>query len=74
VKGFPEKVLLATAGLENTTLASRAEAGVLQRIEIGTQEIPVVLVATDGSEVSLRAGEYAARQARADDPLRGRGG
>ncbi len=41
--------------------ASRAR--VLERAEIGTQEGPAVLVATDGSEVSLRAGEYAAQLA-----------
>jgi nucleotide-binding universal stress UspA family protein len=39
------------------------KARVLERRETGVQEGPVVLVATDGSEVSLRAGEYAARLA-----------
>jgi nucleotide-binding universal stress UspA family protein len=42
--------------------ASKARA-VLERAELGAQEAPAVLVATDGSEVSLRAGEYAARLA-----------
>jgi nucleotide-binding universal stress UspA family protein len=40
-----------------------SRAGVLERAEIGAQGGPAVLVATDGSEVSLRAGEYAARLA-----------
>ncbi len=40
-----------------------SKAGILERAEIGAQEAPAVLVATDGSEVSLRAGEYAARLA-----------
>ncbi len=41
--------------------ASKALA--LERRATGAQEGPAVLVATDGSEVSLRAGEYAARLA-----------
>ena len=40
-----------------------SRAGVLERAETGAREGPAVLVATDGSEVSLRAGEYAARLA-----------
>ena len=40
-----------------------SKARVLERRETGAQEGPAVLVATDGSEVSLRAGEYAARLA-----------
>ena len=40
-----------------------SKAGVLERAESGGQEGPAVLVATDGSEVSLRAGKYAARLA-----------
>jgi nucleotide-binding universal stress UspA family protein len=40
-----------------------SKAGVLERAELGAQEGPTVLVATDGSEASLRAGEYAARLA-----------
>jgi nucleotide-binding universal stress UspA family protein len=40
-----------------------SRAGVLERAETGTREEPAVLVATDGSEVSSRAGEYAARLA-----------
>ena len=40
-----------------------SKARVLEREETGAQEGPAVLVATDGSEVSLRAGEYAARLA-----------
>jgi nucleotide-binding universal stress UspA family protein len=40
-----------------------SKAGILERAEIEAQEAPAVLVATDGSEVSLRAGEYAARLA-----------
>jgi nucleotide-binding universal stress UspA family protein len=42
---------------------SASRAGVLGRAELRAQEVPAVLVATDGSEVSLRAGEYAARLA-----------
>jgi nucleotide-binding universal stress UspA family protein len=38
-----------------------SKAGILERAEIGAKEAPAVLVATDGSEVSLRAGGYAAR-------------
>jgi nucleotide-binding universal stress UspA family protein len=38
-----------------------SKAGILERAEIGAKEAPAVLVATDVSEVSLRAGEYAAR-------------
>ena len=41
-----------------------SRAGVLERAGTGAPEGPAVLVATDGSEVSLRAGEYAARLAR----------
>jgi nucleotide-binding universal stress UspA family protein len=37
----------------------------LERREPGAYEVPAVLVATDGSEVSLRAGEYAAQLAGA---------
>jgi nucleotide-binding universal stress UspA family protein len=40
-----------------------SRAGVLERADAGTREGRSVLVATDGSEVSLRAGEYAARLA-----------
>ena len=40
-----------------------SKAGVLQRAQTGAWEGRSVLVATDGSEVSLRAGEYAARLA-----------
>ncbi len=40
-----------------------SKAGGLQRAQIGAWEGRSVLVATDGSEVSLRAGEYAARLA-----------
>jgi nucleotide-binding universal stress UspA family protein len=40
-----------------------SKARVLERGETGAHEGPAVLVATDGSEVSLRAGEYAARLA-----------
>jgi nucleotide-binding universal stress UspA family protein len=40
-----------------------SKAGALERAEFGAQEAPTVLVATDGSEASLRAGEYAARLA-----------
>ena len=40
-----------------------SKARVLERGVPGFQEGPAVLVATDGSEVSLRAGEYAARLA-----------
>ena len=40
-----------------------SRAGVLERAEIGAQEGRSVLAATDGSDVSLRAGEYAARLA-----------
>jgi nucleotide-binding universal stress UspA family protein len=40
-----------------------SKARVLERGETGDREGPAVLVATDGSEVSLRAGEYAARLA-----------
>jgi nucleotide-binding universal stress UspA family protein len=40
-----------------------SKARVLERRETGDREGPAVLVATDGSEVSLRAGEYAARLA-----------
>ena len=40
-----------------------SKTGVLQRAETGAPEGPAVLVATDGSEVSLRAAEYAARLA-----------
>jgi nucleotide-binding universal stress UspA family protein len=40
-----------------------SKAGILGCAVIGAQEAPAVLVATDGSEVSLRAGEYAARLA-----------
>jgi nucleotide-binding universal stress UspA family protein len=38
-----------------------SKAGVLQRAQTGAREGRSVLVATDGSDVSLRAGEYAAR-------------
>ena len=40
-----------------------SKARVLQRAQTGARQGPAVLVATDGSEVSLRAGEYAARLA-----------
>jgi nucleotide-binding universal stress UspA family protein len=40
-----------------------SKARVLERGETGAHDEPAVLVATDGSEVSLRAGEYAARLA-----------
>ena len=40
-----------------------SKARVLERRANGGQKGPAVLVATDGSEVSLRAGEYAARLA-----------
>jgi nucleotide-binding universal stress UspA family protein len=40
-----------------------SRTGVLGRADAGTQEVRSVLVATDGSEVSLRAGEYAAQLA-----------
>jgi nucleotide-binding universal stress UspA family protein len=40
-----------------------SRAGVLERAGTGAPEGPAVLVATDGSEVSVRAGEYAARLA-----------
>ena len=40
-----------------------SKARVLERGETGAREGPTVLVATDGSEVSLRAGEYAVRLA-----------
>jgi nucleotide-binding universal stress UspA family protein len=40
-----------------------SRAGALQRAQTAAREGPAVLVATDGSEVSLRAGEYAARLA-----------
>jgi nucleotide-binding universal stress UspA family protein len=40
-----------------------SKARVLERGATGTQEGPAVLVATDGSEVSLRAAEYAVRLA-----------
>jgi nucleotide-binding universal stress UspA family protein len=40
-----------------------SRAGALQRAQTGAREGPAVLIATDGSEVSLRAGEYAARLA-----------
>ncbi|MDF2703628.1 MAG: UspA [Rubrobacteraceae bacterium] len=40
-----------------------SKAGVLQRAQTGAWEGRSVLVATDGSEVSLRAGEYAVRLA-----------
>lgn len=40
-----------------------SKARVLERGEVGDREGPAVLVATDGSEVSLRAGEFAARLA-----------
>jgi nucleotide-binding universal stress UspA family protein len=40
-----------------------SKAGVLQRTQTGAWEGRSVLVATDGSEVSLRAGEYAVRLA-----------
>ncbi len=40
-----------------------SKARVLERGETGAREGPTVLVATDGSEVSLRAAEYAARLA-----------
>jgi nucleotide-binding universal stress UspA family protein len=40
-----------------------SKARVLERGATGAPEGPMVLVATDGSEVSLRAGEYAARLA-----------
>jgi nucleotide-binding universal stress UspA family protein len=40
-----------------------SKARVLERRATGTPEGPTMLVATDGSEVSLRAGEYAARLA-----------
>jgi nucleotide-binding universal stress UspA family protein len=36
---------------------SASKAGILERAEIGAQEAPAVLVATDGSKVSLRAGD-----------------
>jgi Ca2+-transporting ATPase len=51
MNGFPETILPAT------------KARVLEHGETGAQEGPPVLVATDGSEVSLRAGGYAARLA-----------
>jgi nucleotide-binding universal stress UspA family protein len=40
-----------------------SKSRVLERGETGDREGPAVLVATDGSEVSLRAGEYAVRLA-----------
>ena len=40
-----------------------SKARILERAELGAQEAPAVLVATDGSEVSLRSSEYAARLA-----------
>ena len=40
-----------------------SKSQVLEREETGVREGPTVLVATDGSEVSGRAGEYAARLA-----------
>ena len=40
-----------------------SRAGALQRAQTAASEGPAVLLATDGSEVSLRAGEYAARLA-----------
>src|SRR5215216_1225302 len=40
-----------------------SKAGVLQRAQTGAREGRSVLIATDGSEVSLRASEYAARLA-----------
>jgi nucleotide-binding universal stress UspA family protein len=40
-----------------------SRAGVLERAGTGAPEAPAVLVATDGSEVSRRAGEYAAHLA-----------
>jgi nucleotide-binding universal stress UspA family protein len=40
-----------------------SKAAVLQRVQTGAREGRSVLVATDGSEVSLRAGEYAVRLA-----------
>jgi nucleotide-binding universal stress UspA family protein len=40
-----------------------SKARVLERGETGDREGPAILVATDGSEVSLRAGEYAVRLA-----------
>ena len=40
-----------------------SKARVLEGRATGAQEGPAILVATDGSEVSLRAGEYAARLA-----------
>src|SRR3712207_8024046 len=56
-------VLGETGGpiLVTPELHPASKAGILERAEIGAQEAPAVLVATDGSEVSLRAGEYAAR-------------
>src|SRR3712207_7089755 len=40
-----------------------SKAGILERAEIGAQEAPAVLVGTDRSEGSLRAGGDAARLA-----------
>ena len=40
-----------------------SRAGVLERGETGARKGPAVLIATDGSEVSLRAAEYATRLA-----------
>ena len=60
-----DRVLAETGGpiLVTPEPHPASKAGVLGRAETETREGPAVLVATDGSEVSLRAGEYAARLA-----------
>jgi nucleotide-binding universal stress UspA family protein len=65
VGGLLDRVLAETRGpiLVTPEPHPASRAGVLERAETGTREEPAVLVATDGSEVSSRAGEYAARLA-----------
>jgi nucleotide-binding universal stress UspA family protein len=60
-----DRVLSKSRGpiLITPELHPASKARVLERRETGAYEVPAVLVATDGSVVSLRAGEYAARLA-----------
>ncbi|MBA2375829.1 MAG: universal stress protein [Rubrobacteraceae bacterium] len=60
-----DRVLSKSRGpiLITPELHPASKARVLEREETGVHEGPAILVATDGSEVSLRAGEYAARLA-----------
>ena len=60
-----DRVLAETRGpiLVTSEPHPASRAGVLERAGTGAPEGPAVLVATDGSEVSVRAGEYAARLA-----------